>query len=214
MAVFAICGPIGSPLIKFVNELKIKLDTVEIDAAFLYESDFLNKDGRVDFHLLFTIINNQTAQNIIVIGNYLYSEPNLNARLDVKFFIDTPHDICLANFMLDKISKDEDKKNSMSIDTIKEQNVAHRYLTSYEQDIKPENISINSTKKKADIYIPYDKINELTVELLAYSLINEKKSDLNYPNSHYNFFTNNSLSESLVNKNDAEDRMNSSANCL
>ncbi|KTD66203.1 nucleoside/nucleotide kinase family protein [Legionella spiritensis] len=161
MYVIAICGAYGSPirtfaedLYEFVTEKESSLSTILID-----ENEFLHdvtKRTLVDFPDLAAHIRKQDEDSIVlVVGNRLFLDENLQKTFNIRLFIDTANDICLSNHI-----KSQSEKRELDL-----------VIDEYMKLLKPENDDhVNPSGKRADVIVPADKDFTIIFNLLFSSI--------------------------------------------
>ncbi|WP_019217269.1 nucleoside/nucleotide kinase family protein [Legionella tunisiensis] len=163
MRVFAITGPIGSSIQKFSQQFAEKI-AEKVDVTIIDESEFVvltkddekddeitklipaeyNKNSPIDYVRLKTTISSQSGI-VIVRGNYLFADESLRAFFDVKVFVSTDGDTCMANYLKTI------KPNATTVSPV---------LDFFETDIKIKNDQqINPLQKYTDITIPEAKLD-------------------------------------------------------
>ena len=90
---------------------------------------------------------------IVVEGIMLFTHPELREVLDLRFFVDTPLDICL----LRRIQRD----------TVERQRSVDSVVQQYKKTVRPGYINfIAPTKQHADVIIPRGGKNAVAIELI------------------------------------------------
>lgn len=105
MTIYAICGPIGSKIKQFAEQLAEYIDIKNV--LLIDESSCILKDSgqnnRLDIDSILKKIK-ETDGDIIVFGHHIFVDEKLRGKLDNKIFIETPADTLLSNYIREGVS--------------------------------------------------------------------------------------------------------------
>ncbi|VEG89730.1 hypothetical protein [Legionella spiritensis] len=116
----------------------------------------LTKRFLVDFRGLAAHISKQDKKSIVlVVGNCLFLNKDLQKTFNIRLFIDTANDICLSNHI-----KSQSEKRELDL-----------VIDEYMKLLKPENDDhVNPSGKRADVIVPADKDFTIIFNLLFSSI--------------------------------------------
>lgn len=174
MRVIAICGPLESAVEEFILNL---IKKGEQPVRILYESDYPHGNS-IDFEKLKKDIHAK-KETVLLVGHRFYIDDELKKTLgkalDMKLFLETDPDTCLASFLRKNMT------HNHNVDAL---------IHHYRQHIQAVNSKINESKKHADVIIPEKADHKIVHDLLCSSIFprtSEIRQSIKPPSSPHFF---------------------------